>query len=37
MDDFPERRSWLVGTPGELDPEIYGEVAPYGRSGWKPS
>jgi len=27
MDDFPERRFLLVGDSGELDPEIYGEVA----------
>ncbi|MBS0450247.1 MAG: App1 family protein [Proteobacteria bacterium] len=27
MEDFPERRFLLVGDSGELDPEIYGEVA----------
>ena len=27
MDDFPQRRFLLVGDSGELDPEIYGEVA----------
>jgi phosphatidate phosphatase APP1 len=27
LEDFPERRFLLVGDSGELDPEIYGEVA----------
>ncbi|MBS0344592.1 MAG: DUF2183 domain-containing protein, partial [Proteobacteria bacterium] len=27
MEDFPQRRFLLVGDSGELDPEIYGEVA----------
>jgi hypothetical protein len=27
MEDFPERRFLLIGDSGELDPEIYGEVA----------
>ena len=27
MEDFPDRRFLLVGDSGELDPEIYGEVA----------
>lgn len=27
MEDFPQRRFLLIGDSGELDPEIYGEVA----------
>ena len=27
MEDFPLRRFLLIGDSGELDPEIYGEVA----------
>ena len=27
MEDFPQRRFLLVGDSGELDPEIYGEIA----------